>query len=283
MSFHGQKAPVFIIGAARSGTNMLRDIITSMDGYCTWDCDEINPILKHGNLHHPNDMFSKDMATPQVCNYLHKEFGKLRKKNQGARIIEKTCANTLRIPFLSEVFPSAKYIFIYRSGMDASSSAMKRWKAPFNLQYTLKKARYIPVSDLPYYALKFGSLRIKQLFGERKLSFWGVKIPNLQQLSQSFSLPEICAWQWRVCNEEALNSLAIIEDSNKCFVKYEDFVKSPTEELMNICHFLDAQVSGVNSLVRHVSYKSIGKYKSDLAENELQAVSRIVRDVKLPF
>ena len=52
---------------------------------------------------------------------------------------------------------------------------------------------------------------------------------------------------------------------------------------MNICHFLDAQVSGVNSLVRHVSYKSIGKYKSDLAENELQAVSRIVRDVKLPF
>jgi len=33
---------IIIVGAPRSGTNMLRDVLTSFDGVCTWPCDEIN-------------------------------------------------------------------------------------------------------------------------------------------------------------------------------------------------------------------------------------------------
>ena len=42
-----------IIGAARSGTNMLRDVLTSLDGVDTWPCDEINYIWRHGNIRWP--------------------------------------------------------------------------------------------------------------------------------------------------------------------------------------------------------------------------------------
>ena len=36
------RAPVVIIGAPRSGTNMLRDVLVGVGGYATWPCDEIN-------------------------------------------------------------------------------------------------------------------------------------------------------------------------------------------------------------------------------------------------
>ena len=36
--------PVVIIGAPRSGTNMLRDVLCDWPGVVTWPCDEINLI-----------------------------------------------------------------------------------------------------------------------------------------------------------------------------------------------------------------------------------------------
>ena len=60
---------VFIIGAPRSGTNMLRNILTNFDGVKTWPCDEINYILRHGNVRHPSDEFGVEHATPEVKQY----------------------------------------------------------------------------------------------------------------------------------------------------------------------------------------------------------------------
>jgi len=280
ISGDSKNSPIFIIGAARSGTNMLRDILTSIDGYCTWDCDEINPIFRHGNLDHYNDVFTKKMATTRVKEFIRKEFVKISRAHKGAQVIEKTCANTLRLPFLKEIFPEARYIYIYRDGRDATASAIKRWKAPFELKYTLNKARYIPKLDLPYYVWKFGKLRLLQLLGEKKLKFWGVKIPELESLIMKSSLAEVCAWQWRVCNEHTINALKHIEDKNKCIVKYEDFVMSPMDELMRVCSFLDCNIEDYLELTKKVSRKSIGNYLRDLNMVELGKVNRIISSVQ---
>ena len=40
---------VIILGAPRSGTNMLRDILCQHPFLNTWNCDEINPIWKYNN------------------------------------------------------------------------------------------------------------------------------------------------------------------------------------------------------------------------------------------
>ena len=42
--------PLIIIGAGRSGTNALRDALTTFSKISSWPCDEINPIWRHGNL-----------------------------------------------------------------------------------------------------------------------------------------------------------------------------------------------------------------------------------------
>ena len=39
--------PVIIIGAGRSGTNMLRDLLAQLPQFSTWPCDEINYIWRH--------------------------------------------------------------------------------------------------------------------------------------------------------------------------------------------------------------------------------------------
>jgi len=56
--------PIIIIGAARSGTNILRDTLTQLPSITTWSCDEINYIWRHGNINYPSDEFPVELATP---------------------------------------------------------------------------------------------------------------------------------------------------------------------------------------------------------------------------
>ena len=73
-----KKPVIIIVGAARSGTNMLRDILCFFNGVETWPCDEINYIWRYGNASFPTDGFSRDMATKKVVIDKNYVFEKLR-------------------------------------------------------------------------------------------------------------------------------------------------------------------------------------------------------------
>lgn len=270
--------PVIIIGAARSGTNMLRDVLTRLDGFVTWDCDEINPIWRHGNLNHPYDEFTADMARPEVIRFIRKEFQKIAKKNTEF-VVEKSCANTLRLPFIHKVFPEAKYIHIYRDGRDTVASARKRWKAPFDLKYSLKKLRFVPKSDLPRIVWDFGSLRLKQAFGgAKKLRIWGVRVPMKDEVLASKNLEEICALQWDYSVRYALDFFEKYPDS-VVHIRYEDFVKNPVAGLVPIMNLLEASVGEekLKTVVGPVRTTSVGKYEKELDASTITDIDRIMR------
>ena len=142
---------VVIVGAPRSGTNMLRDVLTSFDGISTWPCDEINYIWRHGNVRYPSDEIPSCKASPSIRSYIQQRFTDIRKKYDADVVVEKTCANSLRVPFVDAVVPDAKYIFIYRDGIDATGSAKERWTAELDIPYILEKVKFVPKTDLPYY------------------------------------------------------------------------------------------------------------------------------------
>lgn len=272
--------PIFIIGAARSGTNMLRDIITQLPQFATWDCDEINPIWRHGNLSHPNDVFTAEMATPNVKAFIRKEFTKIAKRYDAKYIVEKSCANSLRVPFLNAIFPQAKYIFIYRDGRDTVVSAAKRWKADFDLNYTLKKLRYVPLSDFLYYAGKFGKNRVKQIFSQKKqLSFWGLHLENMEALLDEHTLYEICALQWKAAVEMSDQAFSTMSDEVTLRIRYEDFVISPKKEFKRLLSFVDFKLIDpeVEKMLVHVSAKSIGNYKKELSKDELTSINQLLK------
>ena len=59
-----------------------------------------------------HDRFNKSHAKPKVKKYLTNKFKAVKFKNQSKYLVEKTCANSLRIPFINEIFPDAIYIII---------------------------------------------------------------------------------------------------------------------------------------------------------------------------
>ena len=270
---------IFIIGAPRSGTNMLRNIVTSFDGVETWPCDEINYILRHGNVRHPSDEFGAEHATPEVTSYLFSTFEKFGKKLGAKILVEKTCANSLRVSFLNKIFPEAKYIFVVRDGIDAAGSAKLRWTAKLDLRYILKKARFVPKKDLIYYVLRYFRARLHRFFSkEKRLAFWGPELNEMQDILARHNLNEVCAIQWQQCVEKADKELDFLAQDQVCRVKYEGFVSNPKYELARVLKFMGIEASEKqleNSTIG-VSANSVGKGCQILGNDEVQNLGKLV-------
>lgn len=271
--------PIIIIGAARSGTNMLRDIITKAPNISTWNCDEINPIWKHKNKRYRFDDLSVHQVTTSFKSFINNEFLKIAKRNKTKNVLEKTCANSLRIPFINEALPEAKYIILLRNGYDACISANLRWTAKFNLMYSLKKLRYVPITDIFYYTWQFGKTRLKQFFSkEKKLSVWGPNTSELETFAINKSLLEISAKQWSISVENTITALKKLNPEKYIIISYEKFVSDPVVESLRLFNFLEIQInkSDLLKFTKSVNNKSVGKYKKVLSQVEIKQIEKII-------
>ncbi|EON22759.1 hypothetical protein CF8_3350 [Nocardioides sp. CF8] len=259
---------VVIVGAPRSGTNMLRDVLTALPGYATWPCDEINLTWRHGNRAFPSDELRAEQATPEVVGYLRREFEKARHRYAAQSIVEKTCANSLRVEFVHEVKPDARYVFITRDGLDATASAMARWNAPLDVRYTAAKTKFVPPSDLPYYGARFVANQLKKRRATaapgQTVGWWGPKTEGWQELARTRPLDEVCLLQWQRCVEVSQRGLAAMSSSQVFHVSYEDFVREPEAGLRDLLDFLGQPEKFDAKAVASVSASSIGKGRAKL-------------------
>jgi LPS sulfotransferase NodH len=275
-----QYSPLIIIGAPRSGTNMLRDVLTSLPTVETWPCDEINYIWRHGNVRYPSDELRPEMARPEVRGYIRRQFDWVARKFGARTVVEKTCANSLRVGFVDQVVPDAQYIFIHRDGLDAVGSAIKRWKAELDIPYLARKTRFVPLTDLPYYGTRYFLNRIhKVISSQARLSFWGPKLDGMDDLLARYSLEEVCALQWQRCVENAAEDFAKISGDRWIEVGYEDFVQDPSKNLQRIVDLLDLEVppEALSDAVAHVSSQSIGKGRKALDSKTTEQLMPIIQ------
>ena len=264
--------PVVIIGAPRSGTNMLRDMLTELPGVGTWPCDEINYIWRHGNVKYPSDEFTSEMATPKVIGYIRKQFDQIAKKRELDTVIEKTCANSLRVGFVEKVMPDAKYIFIVRDGIDVVGSALVRWHASLDLPYILRKAKYVPALDLPYYASRYFLNQLHRLVsGEKRLASWGPVLAEMETIQANHSLQEVCALQWKACVDNSERDFTIFPQDTLFRIKYEDFVREPVADFARLADFLNKPVPDhLNDYLRNnVRSSSIGKGRKTMNDETI--------------
>lgn len=272
-------SPVIIIGAGRSGTNILRDVLSSIERVETWPCDEINYIWRHGNIIKETDEFSPEDARPKVKKYIRNAFQKFQNKSNAEIVLEKTCANSLRVGFVSEIFPDAKFIHIVRDGRDVVNSARKRWKAELDIKYILEKARYVPVTDIPYYGFNYLLNRFYRLFSkEGRLSFWGPKFDGMDELLQKSSLVEVCAHQWKRCVEKAGQDFKSINNQRVKEIRYEELVSDSEKVIQELCEFIGVEVSDekIKKLSDMIHTESAGKWKKQLTEQEINQVDSII-------
>jgi hypothetical protein len=258
---------------------MLRDVLTSIDGVSTWPCDEINYIWRHGNKRFVSDELLPEHATPQVCKYIRQQFDLLAKKMGTAIIVEKTCANALRLGFVDKIFPDAKYVLIYRDGLDVVGSALKRWKAPLDFKYIAKKARYVPKTDLLYYGSNYLLNRIYKLFSKNKqLSVWGPVIDGLNELKQSRTVEEICTLQWKSSIDNTRRDLENIHHSRVFTLTYENFVKDPIEEFAKLAGFLeiDPDSTLASKALSKINESSVNKGRLFLGETRCKHLGGLI-------
>jgi hypothetical protein len=278
--------PIVIIGAGRSGTNMLRDLLTQLDGFGTWPCDEINYIWRHGNLTHPNDEFTAEQARPEVKRFIQHKFQLLARQYQLQHVVEKTCANSLRVRFVNEIVPDARYLFIVRDGRDVVASALKRWSAPLDPTYIAAKARYVPPTDIPYYGARYLGNRIYQVFSkEKRLAFWGPRFAGMEGLLRTESLPVVCAHQWRRCVERAAEDFQAIAPSRVFSLQYEQLVSEPVKTLEAVLDFLQVEVkaSTLAELTRTIVPNSVGKWRSDLTDEVVNEIEPIIQPLQVEY
>lgn len=273
---------VVIVGAPRSGTNMLRDVLASAPGVTTWPCDEINPVWKHGNLDIPHDEIPADRATAAVRGFLVQQFASRARRDRADVVVEKTCATSLRVPFAARALPDAKFIVIRRDGLDAAASTMKRWNASFDLAYTLRKVRFAPPSDLPRHLRDFVAKSLAQrLSGDagqeaNDLSvstWWGPRPHDFRTLQRQHPLEELAFIQWQRCVEQTSDALAGIDRARVHEIRYEEFVADPRGGTKEALAFLGIGDRLDDTPVGQVMTSSVGKGRAALGPD---AVERLV-------
>ncbi|MFW6012087.1 MAG: sulfotransferase family protein [bacterium] len=271
--------PVIVIGAGRSGTNMLRNALAQLPGAGTWPCDEINYIWRHGNATHPDDEFDASMARPPVRRFVRRAFDRLARRRSLTHVIEKTCANSLRVGFVHQILPEARFVFLIRDGRDVTASAMERWRAPLDLPYLVRKARFVPLDDVPYYALRYLRNRFDRLLSkERRLSTWGPRFKGMDKAARGNDLPTLCARQWSLSVEKAEEELAQLPAEQVFHVRYEDFVRHPVSILGDVADFIEieANYSDLTRAARQVTSTSVGKWRRRLTREQKEAIEPIV-------
>lgn len=271
--------PIIIIGAPRSGTNMLRDALMSLPGIATWPCDEINYLWRHGNLMYPSDEFPRALARPSVCRYMRRQFAWVERRYAATTVVEKTCANSLRVPFVDAVLPEARYLFIRRDGLDVVGSAMERWRAPLDIPYVAHKARFVPLTDLPYYGGRYLWHRVHRLVSaEGRLATWGPVLDDMSAILRNHPLDEVCALQWQRCVDQARDALEVMAPDRWLEIRYEAFVRDPERELQRVVSFLG---HGMSDQARHaatsgIRVDSVGRGREALDDDAARRIGHLV-------
>lgn len=270
--------PVIVIGAGRSGTNLLREVICSFEGFDTWPCDEINYIWRHGNRDSPTDELQPADARPEVKRFLTRAFATQERRQGGGTVVEKTCANSLRVAFVHEVFPDARFVYIVRDGRDVVASAIKRWTAPLDIPYLARKVRFVPPADLPYYAARYFGSRLKSVGSpDRRVTSWGPRFFGMADMINE-PLAALCAIQWRRCVEFADQQHAESVGSDRVHrLRYEDLVNDPDDEVRRLAAFLDMPVPSPARLPL-MKPGAIGRWRRDISATDQALVESVIAE-----
>lgn len=221
--------PIFIVAAPRSGSTLLFETLAVNAELWTVGDEshkhfESIPALRPGEKN-PSNRLTASQATRDTTETLLNSFVADLVNSAGrsfsdlpqvarpteVRFLEKTPKNALRIPFIVEVFPDARFIFLFRDARQNISSLLDSWRS----------RRYVTYPGLP---------------GWPAQQPWShLLIPGWEQLTRS-SLAEIVAQQWLVTNQTILDDLEAIPKERWCAVEYDSLLANPPAEIKRLCH-----------------------------------------------
>jgi len=208
--------PVFIVGCSRSGTTVTYETLGAAPQLLKfgWEIPQFWDSL-YGPLNNgwQSEAAGAEHAQPEhrhaALRYFYKRLG-------AGWVLDKTCINVMRIPYLHALFPRSKFVFIQRDGRDNISSMMDGWR----------------------HGRTDGDFHLSQFFGRfpepvaidgGQFTDWAFFLaPGWREYNKS-SLEQVCAFQWTSANRLALEARRGIPADQWVHLRYEDLFERPVE------------------------------------------------------
>lgn len=208
--------PVFVVGCSRSGTTITYETLSASTHFLSfgWEIPQFWDSL-HGPLNNgwESEAAGAEHARPEhrdaALRYFYQRLGP-------GWVLDKTCINVMRLPYLHALFPKAKFVFIQRDGRDNISSMMDGW----------------------LHGRTDGRFELSQFFGPfpepvaiegGRFCEWAFFLaPGWRNYNRA-SLAEVCAFQWISANQLALQARAVIPPDQWIQLRYEDLFERPVE------------------------------------------------------
>jgi hypothetical protein len=256
-----QYQPIILIGAARSGTKLVRDLIGAHPEVDKVPYD-VTYIWRMGNEAVPHDELGVDLLTPQIRDRI---VHKISAFSSGAPfLVEKTVENCVRVPYIHAVFPDARFIQLVRDGRDVVESVYREWTSPPDWGYIFKKALTYPLLDAFGYAVSYAGSALRKVVVPNRNKIadaWGVRYKGIAEDLVKRDLLEVCAIQWTRSVELSWSALNCLPPEQLLTIRYEAFVQSPKEHLERIAEFVGFDPCPYSQLsaLKDVSQQNIGK------------------------
>lgn len=264
----GDRGFVVVLGPARSGTSLLRDLIGLHPAAAAVPFD-VSHVWRLGNGRHPDDAIPADLATPAVARAIRRRLMDFARRNAGAarwpgvRIVaEKTVGNALRPTFVDRVLDAPRYVRIVRDPRRTIASTVASWQAAPDIRHLARKLRYFGPADVGYAGWYAANAMRGRLGHGRGLRVWGVRYPGIQADLAGLDLESVCARQWLAAVDSIDAFFAGLPPGRGLSVTYEDLIADPAV-LARVWSFLGLADDG---RVEEIHARTIARPRSDPAD-----------------
>ena len=205
--------PIFVVGCSRSGTTVTYETIALSPRLVSFG-HEIPEFWD--NLWGPrNNGWESEAAGAEAARPEHRRAAQryfFQRLGTG-QVLDKTCINVMRVPYLHRLFPQARFVYIHRDGRDNVSSLIDGWMhdGHFGLSKLL------------------GPLPCAVNIGGGTFRDWSFLLPPGWRAYNDAPLEEVCAFQWLTANRLALDALAKLPAEQWIRLRYEDLFERPVE------------------------------------------------------
>ena len=211
-----QPDPNFLVGCSRSGTTVTYETLAAAPqllkfGYELPDFwDGLYGPLNNG---WESEAAGEAQARPEhraaALRFFYQRLG-------AGQVLDKTCINTLRLPYLYALFPDARFVFIQRDGRDNISSMMDGWR----------HGRTDGGFGLCHF---FGPSPDPVEINSGEFAEWHFFLPPGWRAYNQASLEEVFAFQWVSANRLALDAKRLIPPERWVHLRYEELFERPVE------------------------------------------------------
>lgn len=266
--------PVFVVGCSRSGTTLTYETLAAAPEFLKfgWEIPQFWDGL-YGPLNNGwhSEAAGAEHARPE---HRHAAFRYFYQRLGTGWVLDKTCINVMRIPYLYALFPQAKFVYIQRDGRDNISSMMDGWRM----------GRVDGRFELSQF---FGPFPEEVAINGGEFREWCFFLPPGWRDYNRASLEEVCAYQWLSANRLALEAKRLIPPEQWVHLRYEDVFDRPVEMFRDAFDRLGlAYTPQIEARCRDLKPTSVVKgtpKKQKWKESNPEAIERIlpvIRDMQ---